>query len=121
MTKKINHSQRIVSELRGALDHSIGGEISLNLESLYDFLFHEHLEILLDQEEKHIDNCLQVLTPLLNAWRSIPTGTGEKAEKDLTAKGVGPETAVQGEKASGSNRDVPGPVIEKNTLLSVSA
>ena len=91
MTKKINHSQRIVSELRGALDHAIGGEISLNLESLYDFMFHEHLESLLDQDEKHIDNCLQVLIPLLDAWRSIPTGTGEKAEKALTTDAVGPE------------------------------
>ncbi|PID81918.1 flagellar export chaperone FliS, partial [bacterium DOLZORAL124_64_63] len=58
MTRLVNHSQRIVSELRGALDHTIGGEVSRNLESLYDYLFHEHLQVLVDQDEAHIRNSL---------------------------------------------------------------
>ena len=82
MTKQINHSQRIISELRGALDHTIGGEISQNLDALYTYMFHEHLEVLLDRDSRHIDNCLNVLRPLLDAWRQIPTGTGERAAID---------------------------------------
>ncbi len=47
MTKRTNHSQRIVSELRNSLDHSIGGDISRNLESLYDYMFHQQGQELL--------------------------------------------------------------------------
>ncbi len=83
MTQTLNHSQRIISELRNALDHSIGGDISRNLEALYDFMFHEHLQMLVDSDSQHAGNCLRVITPLLDAWRSIPVGTGEQAARDL--------------------------------------
>ena len=71
MTQRANHSQRIISELRNALDHSIGGDISRNLEALYDYLFHQHLELLVDQDPSHVRNCLRVLEPLLDAWRQV--------------------------------------------------
>ena len=82
MTRRANHSQRIISELRGALDHGIGGDISRNLEALYDFMFHQHLELLVDQDPAHAHNCLRVLHPLLDAWRQVPIGTGEKAARE---------------------------------------
>lgn len=79
MADRVTHSQRIIAELRSALDHSQGGEISQNLESLYDFLFTEHLGILVDRDTARIDNCLVVLKPLLTAWRTIPEGTADEA------------------------------------------
>ena len=85
MADRISHSQRIIAELHTALDHAVGGEISRNLESLYDFLFVEHLAILVDQDPRHIDNCLTVLTPLLAAWRDIPPGTAEEAARSKDA------------------------------------
>lgn len=97
MTRLVNHSQRIVSELRGALDHSIGGEVSRNLESLYDFLFHEHLQVLVDQDMAHIQNCLRVIQPLLDAWRQIPAGTGDQAAQDQATRPSGAEEPATGE------------------------
>ncbi|MFT7700034.1 MAG: flagellar protein FliS [Candidatus Krumholzibacteriia bacterium] len=82
MTNRVNHSQQIVIELRNALDHEIGGEISRNLESLYDFLFQQHLQVIVDCDHSHIDNCLRTISPLLEAWRSIPVGTAERASRD---------------------------------------
>ena len=81
MADRITHSQQIIVELRNALDHSIGGEISGNLEALYDYLFVEHLAILVDQDPGHVDNCLAVLAPLLAAWREIPPGTADEQER----------------------------------------
>ncbi len=78
MADRITHSQQIIAELRSALDHSVGGEISQNLEALYDFLFLEHLSILVDRDVTNIDNCLAVLKPLLTAWRHIPEGTADE-------------------------------------------
>lgn len=93
LVKLVNHSQRIVSELRGALDHSIGGDVSRNLENLYDYLFHEHLQVTVDLNPRHIENCLQVIQPLLNAWRQIPSGTGDRAAKEQALGISGPENA----------------------------
>jgi flagellar protein FliS len=44
MASRVNLAQRIVTELRNALDHEIGGEIAANLESIYDYIFHENLQ-----------------------------------------------------------------------------
>ncbi len=130
MSQRTNHSQRIISELRNALDHSIGGDISRNLESLYDFMFHEHLEMMVDQETRHVDNCIRVITPLLDAWRNVPVGSGEQAARDH-ARGLlkvpgGPENATE-ESHSPSRQEAPpegsapGTVAEKSELVSVSA
>jgi len=136
MTKNINHSQRIISELRSALDHSIGGEISQNLDDLYNFLFHQHLEILVDQDPVHIKNCIKVVTPLLEAWSQIPTGTGEKAAQDRARGNLNnpPDKANQPETGPDSASTEPesdGPAsisapagestLKKTSLLSVSA
>ncbi len=80
MADRITHSQQIITELHNALDHEIGGEISRNLASLYDFMFVEHLEILVDLDPRHIDNCLAVMSPLLAAWREIPPGTADEEQ-----------------------------------------
>jgi len=56
-TQRVNHSQRIVAELRGALDHAAGGEIARNLEAIYDFLFREHLSLLVDREPRRARAC----------------------------------------------------------------
>lgn len=71
MADRISHSQQIIAELRSALDHEVGGEIADNLEALYDYLFAEHLALLVDQDPKHVDHCLVVLKPLITAWRKI--------------------------------------------------
>ena len=130
MVKRVNHSQRIIAELRNALDHSVGGEVSRNLESLYDYLFHEHLEILLDRSVERVDNCLTVIAPLLAAWRQIPAGTSAQASQEQVpgapAGPTGPDPASPsrddaesspfeaGEPACGRN-------VDRSGLLSVSA
>lgn len=129
MTKQINHSQRIISELRSALDHAIGGEIAHNLDALYTYLFHEHLEILLDRDPKHIENCLSVIHPLLEAWRQIPIGTGEKAAQENARNpqrpGGGPESAYEPVESSAEARAraeaQPDSGTRHSSLLSVSA
>lgn len=118
MTKKINHSQRIVSELRSALDHSIGGEVAQNLDNLYDFMFHQHLEVLVDLNEVHIVNCLRVIEPLVQAWRQIPNGTAEKALREKAHPQAGPNPAVKEQSPAETSSDQIG---ERTSILSVSA
>jgi len=118
MTKKINHSQRIVSELRSALDHTIGGEVATNLDNLYDYMFHQHLEVLVDLNEVHIVNCLRVIEPLVQAWRQIPQGTAEKAAREKASVPTGPKPAI---KEQGPAESATEPAGERSSILSVSA
>ncbi len=125
-TKKVNHSQRIVAELRSALDHATGGDIARNLEAIYDFLFREHLSLLVDREPRRARSCIDVLKPLLEAWRQIPNGTAEAAARDQARgpAGADPAPARTGGEAPvaaaprPATPDAPG---VRPNLLSVSA
>jgi flagellar protein FliS len=79
MIQDVNAAQRIIMELRNALNHDVGGEVTLNLESLYDFMFQENLALLVDHQGRHLNYLDQVVRPLLNAWRQVPAGSAEKA------------------------------------------
>lgn len=125
-TNRINHSQRIVAELRGALDHDAGGEIARNLGDIYDFLFREHLSLLVDRDPRRVAACIDVLRPLLEAWRQVPNGTGEAAARDKARGGSGPEPAPGRTGGDGNQAAAPRPAAPeaapgRPNLLSVSA
>jgi len=113
MSQRLNLTQRIVTELQGALDHAIGGEIAANLASLYEFIFHEILDMQLDQEPRHASNCRQVLEPLLKAWSTVPPGTGDRELQGKVQSGVNPASP---------QTNTPGPRPEEGApLVSISA
>lgn len=92
MTRRLNLAQRIVTELNGALDHSVGGAIAANLASIYDFVFREILEMQLDRDPAHAVNCRETLQPLLDAWSKVPPGT---ADREAAGRGqAGTESAT---------------------------
>ena len=80
--RQINNAQAVVLELRNALDHEAGGAIAGNLAALYNYIFTENMNALIDNDPRHIDNNLRVLQPLLDAWSRIPDGTAERARRD---------------------------------------
>lgn len=98
MTKALNHASRIVSELRMALDHEVGGEIARNLDSLYSFVFSAILEQIVDRNPAHARDSIQVLIPLLESWRQIPAGTADRAQAG--EPGMEPAGTTQKETAS---------------------
>jgi flagellar protein FliS len=120
VNRLVLHSQTIVAELRGALDHRAGGEVAANLESLYEWLFREHLALLGAPEARRLDDCIKVLTPLLEAWRAIPAGSAEAARRLAAAAGSGPVPATRyGEPGGPRDRDAAGGAPEAR-LLSVT-
>ncbi len=123
MTRNLNHATRIISELRMALDHDIGGEIARNLDSLYNYAFTECLEQLVDQDPAHARHAIEILTPLLESWRQIPVGTAERAARDL-ANGTDPATQKNEETTQPVPAGTKAPVAEATSTvgsLSVSA
>ncbi|MEZ4388783.1 MAG: flagellar export chaperone FliS [Candidatus Krumholzibacteriia bacterium] len=93
MSRRLSLTQRIVAELRGALDHAIGGEIAANLDTLYDYVFSEILEMQVDRDPLHAANCRRVLEPLLTAWSQIPSGTGNRELSSSLPAGTDPAPA----------------------------
>jgi flagellar secretion chaperone FliS len=96
MTTRLNSAQRIVVELRNALDHQVGGDIARNLCALYDFVFLEILSMLVDQDPLHATNSRRILEPLLASWRQIPPGTADRLRHEQSQP-AGPKAAYDQE------------------------
>jgi flagellar protein FliS len=94
-TQSVNAAQAIISELRQALDHRQGGAIAGNLANLYDFMFQQNLAFMVDSDPTHLDNVLQVLEPLLGAWRSV-CGQAQPAPEASPSTRARPEPAPPG-------------------------
>lgn len=61
----------IVGELRTALDHEVGGEVSKNLESLYEYCLDELSTANIQRQAQPVDNALQVMRTLKEAWDAV--------------------------------------------------
>ncbi len=67
----ISRALAIVQELRVSLDHEIGGEITANLDALYDFAIDRLLEANTRGRADALDEVLIVLSRLSEAWVEI--------------------------------------------------
>ncbi len=61
----------IVGELRTALDHNAGGEVSVNLDRLYEFILAQMSEANLGRTPKTWEAALKVLRTLKEGWDGI--------------------------------------------------
>lgn len=67
----INKAQSIITELRNNLDFEVGGDIAINLDSLYSFMFKENLAALIDNDFNHIKTVLSTIEPIHAAWKEL--------------------------------------------------
>ncbi|MCS6837653.1 MAG: flagellar export chaperone FliS [Bdellovibrionaceae bacterium] len=59
----------IVMELNNTLDHSIGGEISINLERLYMFITDQYTKANLTGDPEPLRISLKILETLYDGWK----------------------------------------------------
>ena len=64
----IGRMQDIIIELTNSLDHNIGGEITKELNSLYDFVLHESTQANIHLDSKKLEGCLNILSTLYEGW-----------------------------------------------------
>ncbi len=72
-SKHILKAWEIVHELRGCLNHEQGGEISRNLEDLYNYVSQRLLDANAEQSQKALDDAGAVLAILAEAWQGVQT------------------------------------------------
>lgn len=70
-SKHILKAWEIVHELRGSLNHDQGGEISRNLEDLYNFVGQRLLDANAQQSPKALEEAAAVLAILAEAWQIV--------------------------------------------------
>ncbi len=64
----IGKLQDIVIELMNSLDHEIGGEISKELESLYEFIIHQSTQANINFDKAPLNGVLNILNTLYEGW-----------------------------------------------------
>ncbi len=76
--KAIGRAIRIVDEgLKASLDLSAGGEIARNLNDLYSYICIRLTHANLHNDEKALDECANLMTPVKEAWDAIQTNAGQ--------------------------------------------
>ena len=70
--KTISTVVSIVDALRASLDHSVGGEISGNLDALYEYMIIKLTEANLNNDLNLLDEVSKLLREIKIGWDSIP-------------------------------------------------
>lgn len=64
----IGKLQDIIVELSNSLDHEVGGDVSKELASLYDYILYASTQANIKIDKSHLEGCLKVLTTLYDGW-----------------------------------------------------
>ena len=67
----LSKAMGIVGELRASLDHAAGGEISTNLEQLYEYVLDQLSTANLQRTVEGVNNAQQVMRTLKEGWDGI--------------------------------------------------
>lgn len=73
-TARISKTQEIVNYLRNTLDFEQGGEISVNLDRLYDYISRQLTEAQIKRDLDKIKEVIGLLQTLLEGWQGIAAG-----------------------------------------------
>ena len=80
----IGKFQDIIMELMNSLDHEVGGEISKELETLYEFMIHQSTQSNINIDKVPLEGVLNILTTLYDGWdkaiKSLKSQTPENNE-----------------------------------------
>lgn len=61
----------IIGELRASLDHAVGGDISRNLDQLYEFVLDQLSQANLQRTPECVNSALEVMRTLKEGWDGI--------------------------------------------------
>ncbi len=79
--KEISKASAIINSLRSCLDMDIGGELSENLSSLYQYMIERLIDASVENNNEIIDEVANLFREIKSGWDSIPMSAREDAEK----------------------------------------
>ncbi len=77
----LGKAQDIINELCNSLNFDVGGDISRQLEGLYNHIFEQSTQANITNDPAKLDHCIKILETLYSGWK-------EAIEKNLAAGGV---------------------------------
>jgi len=80
----INRAQDIITELNSSLNMSDGGEVAINLRQLYNFISEHLVKAKIKEEARLIDQVVEMLSSLLEAWRQVVVSREAQSALDTT-------------------------------------
>ncbi len=84
--KYISHAISIIGEgLHASLDRSVGGELTQNLASLYDYMVMRLVEANLNNDTVKLDEVTRLLAELKGAWESIRSNNAQTITQNKLA------------------------------------
>ncbi|MDH5326595.1 MAG: flagellar export chaperone FliS [Gammaproteobacteria bacterium] len=76
----IGHAISIVDALKASLDNE-AGEISQNLDSLYEYMIKRMMDANLENDTSILDEVIDLINPIREAWAAIPEDVQRRHEE----------------------------------------
>ena len=86
----LKKTQNIIDELLCSLDFEKGGAVARNLESLYNYMSRKIIYADVNQDMNAIDEVIDILSQLLDAWESIVANSGKRIPPQTINPHYGP-------------------------------
>jgi flagellar protein FliS len=83
--QEIGRAISIIDSLCAALNRKDGGDIAANLEALYDYMMRRLLEANANDDERRLDEVIELLDELRSGWKSINRSASDQTGGTVTA------------------------------------
>jgi len=85
-SKSVSKAMTIIAALQNSLDMDVGGEVSENLWSLYDFMVNHLMQASRESSVAKIDDVMEIMLKIKSAWDQISVADREKGFALLAEK-----------------------------------
>ena len=85
-SKSVSKAMTIIAALQNSLDMDVGGEVSENLWSLYDFMVNHLMQASRESSISKIDDVMEIMLKIKSAWDQISMADREKGFAMLAEK-----------------------------------
>ncbi len=93
-SQTMSKAMTIIAALQNSLDMKVGGEVSQNLWSLYDFMLNHLMMASRESSIQKVDDVLEIMLKIKSAWDSIPQNEKEKGFQLLAERDAQPALAT---------------------------
>ncbi|OGO80819.1 MAG: flagellar export chaperone FliS [Chromatiales bacterium RIFOXYA1_FULL_46_5] len=77
-SRTVSKAMSIISALQHSLDMDVGGEVSQNLWSLYDFMVNHLMQASRESNVAKVDDVIEIMIKIKSGWDAIPMEDRQK-------------------------------------------
>jgi len=85
-SQTMSKAMSIITALQHSLDMNVGGDLSENLWSLYDFMVNHLMQASRENSLEKIDDVIEIMLQIKSGWDAIPVSEREKGFQMLSEK-----------------------------------